>query len=680
MKKERKLWCSMFTNISNVSVINSCRVGRITEEELQLLGLGFNFIPKPRDVTDAEIMESFEAFARAVRTRKQFAHVEPLKNRWWVPSKTFQPEPAGPQLERYLAAVEKKLVDACNAHPAATGCRARSRVDDVLRRLKRREGVVFKSADKDRAVVILSREDYETEALRILGDSSTYERIQHSREPSTYMVMAQLKGILEHDGLLYRKRDIGLYSKLAKFLLELHPDCGGEPTLPLGKFYLRMKVHKPGGKGRPIVCSRGTVTYNTSVYLDSIFKQVARTGPSFVRDSGDVVLHMEDMVFPETCIFLYFDVESLYPSIRIEDALLALKWKLAQSVYTDREVQRYLDLTEWVLNNNYIEFGYTTWRQVTGLAMGTPVAPSIANIFLEYLESMIENKAMEMFGNYEGPLYFKRFLDDGAAIFRSTQAAERFGQVYGSIFANINITTVISDTSMIFLDVEVYKGQRFQESGRLDVRLYQKPSNKYLYLPKTSFHAPGVFRSIVVGETYRCKTRCTDDKEFQEKKSEFIERFSRRGHNQKWTAALIRRSGSVDREELIQKLRGRKVSVKPLELETLGNRGVKMGPLVFKTVLTPRHRGLNLRGCLEVTEDAKFDPDFRAIFGDFGIPRLCYRRPKNVKDFISRSRHVIRDSWLDPWMDVEGNPLATWAPLHIYQQGGLVQGRVPGAG
>jgi hypothetical protein len=481
------------------------------------------------------------------------------------------------------------------------------------------------------------------------------------------MVMAQLYGICESEGFLLTSPRRTRYSKLAKFLLKEHPDLGGKSSLPLGKFYLRMKVHKPGGKGRPIVCSRGTVTYNTSVYLDSYFKTAAMSGPAFVRDSGDVVLHMEDMEFPDTCVFLYFDVESLYPSIRIEDALIALKWKLEQLDTSDREITRLLEMTEWVLTNNYIEFGYTTWRQITGLAMGTPVAPSIANIFLEFLESKIEARATELFGRYQRPLYFKRFLDDGAAIFETAQAAEEFSTVYGSIFPNIKITKVVSNESMIFLDMEIYKGKRFQETGRLDIRLFQKPSNQYLYLPKTSFHSPGVFRSIVVGEIRRYRLLSTEDAEFEVVKALFVERLGQRAYREKWLAALIRRSATTARETLIKQLRERRGPPQDSD-KSKASTSTRAGPLIFKTIMTPRHRGLDLRKCLEVTEEAKFDPDFKAVFGDLGIPRLCYRRPKNVRDFISRSRHVIRDSWLDPWLDVGENPRARWAPLHLFQQ------------
>ena len=38
-----------------------------------------------------------------------------------------------------------------------------------------------------------------------------------------------------------------------------------------------------------------------------------------------------------------------------------------------------------------------------------------------------------------------------------------------------------SDTELIFLDLTLYKGDRFQTNGILDIRTHIKPTNSYMY-------------------------------------------------------------------------------------------------------------------------------------------------------------------------------------------------------
>ena len=49
---------------------------------------------------------------------------------------------------------------------------------------------------------------------------------------------------------------------------------------------------------------------------------------------------------------------------------------------TPDEIKFIIDLLNWVQHNNYIEFGENKYLQISGTAMGTPVAVFYATIFL----------------------------------------------------------------------------------------------------------------------------------------------------------------------------------------------------------------------------------------------------------------------------------------------------------
>ena len=66
-----------------------------------------------------------------------------------------------------------------------------------------------------------------------------------------------------------------------------------------------------------------------------------------------------------------------------------------------------LRLAELVLTLNCFSFGDQYFKQTNGVAMGTKMGPSYANLFVGYIEHLI-------FQQYTGPKpeYFGRYIDD----------------------------------------------------------------------------------------------------------------------------------------------------------------------------------------------------------------------------------------------------------------------------
>ena len=68
---------------------------------------------------------------------------------------------------------------------------------------------------------------------------------------------------------------------------------------------------------------------------------------------------------------------------------------------------------------------------------------------------------------------------------------------------NRPVTVERSDSSVNYLDVTVYKGDRFRQTGRVDTKLFTKPTNTELHLPYSSFHPLSTFDSILHGQHQR---------------------------------------------------------------------------------------------------------------------------------------------------------------------------------
>ena len=90
------------------------------------------------------------------------------------------------------------------------------------------------------------------------------------------------------------------------------------------------------------------------------------------------------------CITSY-DVTALFTSIPVPSALDIIKKKLEQDAElpnrTILPADSILELLGFCLNNTYFVFQGTFYEQTKGAAMGSPISPIIANIFMEAFEN-----------------------------------------------------------------------------------------------------------------------------------------------------------------------------------------------------------------------------------------------------------------------------------------------------
>ena len=85
-----------------------------------------------------------------------------------------------------------------------------------------------------------------------------------------------------------------------------------------------------------------------------------------------------------------YDVSALFTSVPIDPALNIIKDLLEKdNTLKERTVLAVNDinlLLEFCLKNTYFSFQDQFYEQVEGVAMGSPVSPIVANLYMEYLE------------------------------------------------------------------------------------------------------------------------------------------------------------------------------------------------------------------------------------------------------------------------------------------------------
>ena len=152
----------------------------------------------------------------------------------------------------------------------------------------------------------------------------------------------------------------------------------------LPKFCGLPKIHKTGNSLKPIVSSRGSVTYRVSKVLSKVLKPLVGKSPYHIQSTGDFVSRAKGLTLqPGECLSFY-DVTSLFTSVPIDPELNIIKDLLEKhEKLNDRtvlSVQNIIELLGFCLHNTYFSFQNKFYEQVEGVAMGSPVSPIVANM------------------------------------------------------------------------------------------------------------------------------------------------------------------------------------------------------------------------------------------------------------------------------------------------------------
>ena len=131
------------------------------------------------------------------------------------------------------------------------------------------------------------------------------------KDPTT-KINAKLKIILRKN-----KKETGLDNNTYKYMYPM--GCNAF------KFYGLPRIHKPDTLFRPIVSSRGLVTYGVAKALTKIFKSLVGKSPHHIHSTQDCVEQANKVtLLPGECLSSY-DVTALFTSVPIEPALGIIK-------------------------------------------------------------------------------------------------------------------------------------------------------------------------------------------------------------------------------------------------------------------------------------------------------------------------------------------------------------------
>ena len=229
-------------------------------------------------------------------------------------------------------------------------------------------------------------------------------------------------------------------------LLQLKKECliskqVYEAIRPAGSQRPRMyglpKIHKKDVPLRPILSMTGSAQHQLAKWLTSLLQPVLQNlSSNCVSDSFTFVKKFRKFTFSPSFVFLcFFDISSLFTNV----ALAETKEICAESFYNNDSMAPSFPRNIFVklmhLATFSVEFSFNNnmHRQIDGVAMGSPLGPALATIFVGYQEAKLFNIAKK-------PLVYSRYVDDTFAVFNNEKDCNTFFIHLNSLHPSLRFT------------------------------------------------------------------------------------------------------------------------------------------------------------------------------------------------------------------------------------------------
>jgi len=257
-------------------------------------------------------------------------------------------------------------------------------------------------------------------------------------------------------------------NKLSEDILKQITSTGSTPA----RLYGVPKIHKDEKDPpyRPVLSMVNAYPTNLAKYLDSVLKDHIPTNNT-CKDSFDFKEKLTSLSLPTQCHLVSYDVKSLFTNIPVTETINYILTIISQD---DLPLPKPImeKLLHLACTKILFSFNDQLYTQDDGMCMGSNLGPTMAAFALDMIEKQFNNT----------PIFYKRYVDDVFAIFRTKDEAEAFLQHINSFHSNIQFTIEHSvENKLTFLDLDIqYK------NDVIYTKWHVKKTNTGIYLPKSA--------------------------------------------------------------------------------------------------------------------------------------------------------------------------------------------------
>ena len=176
-------------------------------------------------------------------------------------------------------------------------------------------------------------------------------------------------------------------------------------------------------------------------------------------------------------LLVSYDVSSLFTNVPLDETIKILADRTFRNNWFNSEYdlniskQDLIDLLGVATKGQLFQFNGSLYEQIDGIAMGSPLGPLLANVFMSSIEEKLD---------FEGklPPYYRRYVDDTLTVMPDFSTARDFLNTLNHAHPVIKFSMEVENDGMLpFLGVQL-----LNRVPRIETKVFMKPTNCGLLL------------------------------------------------------------------------------------------------------------------------------------------------------------------------------------------------------
>ncbi|BHF66006.1 hypothetical protein SprV_0200902000 [Sparganum proliferum] len=335
----------------------------------------------------------------------------------------------------------------------------------------------------------MDRKEYVAKLEAILSDRTKFSKSEKDRD-RTEAVEGQLTAVLK---VLHKEGHLS--------------DKEYERLRPVGTAIPRMyglpKIHKHGLPLRPIMDMRNSPYHTIAKWLVEKLKPLqSHLYPLSLKDSFEFVDAIKNINVAGRRM-LSLDVASLFTNVPVAETINYLCDVIRDTNYpVGMPLERLKELLTRCTQNVQFLCNGQLYRQIDGVAMGSPLGPFLANVFMGKVEmTSLQDTINDL--NFYG-----RYVDDIFCLTDVTTDTDALVQKFNNAHPSLTFSAEFeADNEIAFLDVLLHR----QEDGSIQRRVFRKKTWTGQYINFHSFVPLNIKRNLVQGLAARVRRICSPE-------------------------------------------------------------------------------------------------------------------------------------------------------------------------
>ena len=257
-----------------------------------------------------------------------------------------------------------------------------------IKKILQHNNLTIAKADKSKAIVIIDKTTMGQKIDTFIQENNI---IKLNKDP-TDAYQRQIQQAMQKCKDLIDKNK-------SKYMLNI------KPTAPKINAYI--KTHKDNNPIRPVIDNTQARSYKIAKFLNRRIKECVNLPDTYtVQNSNEMVQELQKLYIGKYHKMITLDIKDLYVNLPKQGIIQSTAiWMDKNKVCSDIKKQ-ILQLLTVIIEQNYFQYNNQYFKPDKGIAIGSPISGTLAEIYLQ----LIEEQYIKHWIENQNTVYYKNML------------------------------------------------------------------------------------------------------------------------------------------------------------------------------------------------------------------------------------------------------------------------------